>query len=232
MKFNQVIVSGGWAVLLIIGLAQCTVTPNEEVTDPNGEVVNFEGICFETEILPLMVSRCGNSGCHNATDKADGIDLTSYEAILKEVKPGDPEDSEIIEYMYETGEDAMPPSPAEPLNEVQIKLVEDWISDGAKNTINCESTGPCTIDSPVSFKNDVLPIIDNYCFGCHNTQDPQGGYSYSTHSETMKSVNDGTLMGSILFEDGYVAMPYNSNMMSTCNIDIIRVWIEEGATDN
>ena len=217
-------------LFVLMGLTQCVVTPNEASVDPlSGE---FTGICFETEILPLMVSRCGNSGCHNSTDRADDIDLTTYEGILKEVKPGDPGDSEIIESMYETGEDIMPPPPAEPMKNEQIKLIEDWISDGAKNTTDCVSTGPCNPTSPVSFKDDLLPIIDNYCYGCHNTADPQGGYSYSTHNETMKSVNDGTLMGSIRFESGYEAMPEKSNKMPSCNIDLIQLWIDEGAMDN
>lgn len=230
MRYIQVVIKMSFIVCIIIGFTKCTVTPNDSVT--TGETGQVEGICFETEILPLLVSRCGSSGCHNATDKADGIDLTSYEEIRKEVKPGDPADSELVEYMYETGEDAMPPSPAEPMKDAQIKLIEDWITDGAKNTTNCVSTGPCEINTPVSFKNDIIPIIDNYCYGCHNTADPQGGYSYSTHSETLKSVDDGTLLGSIRFESGYEAMPENSNKMPSCNIDLIRVWIEEGAMDN
>lgn len=230
MKLNQVVVKICMGAFMILGLSQCVVTPEASNIDPTtGEV---EGICFETEILPLLVSRCGSSGCHNAIDRADDIDLTSYPAIRREVEPGKPGDSEIIEYMYETGEDAMPPLPAEPLKNEQIKLIEDWITEGAKNTINCVSTGPCSFSSPISFSNDVLPIIDNFCYGCHNTADPQGGYSYSTHSETMKSVNDGTLMGSIRFENGYVAMPENSNKMPSCNIDMIQLWIDEGANDN
>jgi len=227
MKLNQVVVKMSLGLIVLLGLSQCVVTPNEEPVDPLSE-----GICFETDILPLMVSRCGNSGCHNSTDKADNIDLTSYQGILKEVKPGNPGDSELIEYMYETGDDIMPPPPAEPLSMEQIKLMEDWISDGARYTINCASSGPCSPTSPVSFITDILPIIDNYCYGCHNTADPQGGYSYSTHNETMKSVNDGTLMGSIRFESGYVAMPENSSKMPACNIDLIQLWIDEGASDN
>lgn len=230
MKYIQVVIKVSFAFLIILVVTQCTVTPNEEVTTgPDGEVV---GICFETEILPLLVSRCGSPGCHNSIDREEGIDLTSYETIRKEVKPGNPSDSDIIEYMYETGEDAMPPSPAEPMKKEQIKLVKDWISEGAKNTTNCVSTGPCEVNTPVSFKNDVLPIIDNFCFGCHNSADPQGGYSYSNYNETLKSVNNGTLLGSISFDNGYIAMPYNSSMMPTCNIDLIRIWIEEGAIDN
>lgn len=230
MKFTQVVINLSFILISVLVLSNCTVSPSEPQLP--GENEEFAGICFETEILPLLVSRCGSSGCHNATDKADDIDLTSYEEIRKEVRPGNPSDSELVEYMYETGEDAMPPSPLEPMKPEQIKLIEDWITDGAKNTTNCVSTGPCEIPTPVSFKNDIIPIIDNYCYGCHNTADPQGGYSYSTHAETLKSVNDGTLLGSIRFESGYVAMPENSNKMPSCNIDLIRVWIEEGALDN
>jgi len=233
MKYIQVVVKVSFALLIIMGLSQCTVTPNEGGTiGPGGEVISGEGICFETEILPLLVSKCGNSGCHNAKDRRDGIDLTSYDAIRREVKSGNPSRSKIIEVMYGNGEEAMPPYPAERMKSDQIRLIENWISDGAKNTTNCASTGPCNINTPVTFKNDVVPILDNFCSGCHRTADPQGGFSFSTYNETKKSVNSNRLLGSIQFKNGFVSMPYNSSKMPSCNVDMIRIWIEEGAMDN
>lgn len=38
-----------------------------------------------------------------------------------------------------------------------------------------------------------------------------------------------TLLGS---SRGLEAMPENSKKMPSCNIDLIRIWIEEGAMDN
>ena len=221
-----------FALFTTMLFSQCIVTPDiiplsEDPTSPQ-----FEGICFETEILPIFVSRCGGPGCHNETDKEDDIILTNYVGIRKELKPGDPRNSEVIEYMYETGEDAMPPSPQDPVPTEQIKRIEKWIADGAWNTTGCEPTGPCDPGSSVSFNSNVLPVIDKYCFGCHNDADPQGGYSYSTYETTMKSVNDGTLLGSIRFENNFVAMPYKTNKMPNCDIEIIVAWVDQGVKNN
>ena len=39
---------------------------------------------------------------------------------------------------------------------------------------------------------------------------------------------DGSFLGTIMFESGYVGMPYNGNPIPDCKIDEIRIWIENG----
>lgn len=218
------------ALSIFICINSCVVTPIENsMVNPGSQ---FEGTCFETDVLPILVSRCATSGCHNTIDRAYDIVLTNYGDIIKELEPGNPAKSEIIETMYDTGEDAMPPFPAERVPQDQISIIETWIQEGAFNTTNCNNNTNCDLTIEISFANQVIPIIDKYCYGCHNTGDPQGGYAYTTYEETLKSVNDGTLVGSIQFDNGFVAMPHNSNKMPDCEVKTIATWVDQGAMNN
>lgn len=230
MKSRNKILNGVIVAFTIAYISSCTVTPIENSQVNPGP--QFEGTCFETEVLPILVSRCATSGCHNTIDKADDIDLTSYAEIIKEVEPGNPGDSEIIETMYDNGDDAMPPLPAERVPQGQITVIENWIKEGALNTTDCNNNTNCNLTIEISFANQVIPIIDKYCYGCHSTNDPQGGYAYTTYNETLKSVNDGTLVGSIRFDNGFVAMPHNTNKMPDCEVNTIVTWVEQGAMNN
>ncbi|MFB0945535.1 MAG: hypothetical protein ACI9V1_000967 [Spirosomataceae bacterium] len=40
-------------------------------------------VCFDTQILPMIVSNCAQSGCHDSKSKRDGYDLTAYDKIIK-----------------------------------------------------------------------------------------------------------------------------------------------------
>lgn len=77
------------------------------------------------------------AGCHGATNGKAGIDLSSYDGVMKGgregaiVKPGDPDNSLLVQALRGThGAKQMPPRGAAP--EDRIKAVEAWIKDGAK----------------------------------------------------------------------------------------------------
>ena len=56
-------------------------------------------VYFQNTILPLVVSSCATTGCHDKNSHRDGIILTDYSSIIRtgEIKPGDPGDSEFFE---------------------------------------------------------------------------------------------------------------------------------------
>ncbi len=73
------------------------------------------GICFETEILPIFVSNCTGSGCHNEIDREEDYDLTNYDGIMKGITPFDANGSEHIKSILDSDpDDVMPPPPASP----------------------------------------------------------------------------------------------------------------------
>src|SRR4051812_40686765 len=84
------------------------------------------GVCFQQELLPVFISNCTMSGCHNALDRKAGYDLTNYEGIMKGVKPKHPLLSEI----YKSIKGSSPSMPARPYSKLRLADVDKiklWI---------------------------------------------------------------------------------------------------------
>jgi hypothetical protein len=228
MKVSHILMLA--AIAAIIGLQSCNhsspITSDGIATDPN--TVFSDTIYFDSQIMPLMVSSCAYSGCHDAASKRHGVDLSTYSKIIStaEVVAGKPERSELYKVMIASGEDQMPP--AGKLSNNAISLVYNWILQGALNNTNpnqaCDST-------QFSFAANVKPILNSYCTSCHNSITLSGGFSLENFSTVQSKANDGSLLGSIKHQSPYSAMP-PGNMISDCNIAIVSNWIEAGAQNN
>jgi outer membrane lipoprotein-sorting protein len=81
------------------------------------------------EVQKIMNSQC--MPCHNAQNRRSDIDLSSYAGITAAVTPGNGATSPIVKTMRASGNRRMPKGrPAVP--DEQIKLIEQWINEGAK----------------------------------------------------------------------------------------------------
>jgi hypothetical protein len=168
-------------------------------------------VCFSEEVTPIILSNCTQSDCHNPFDKARGLDLTTYEGILKIVNKGSYQKSKLYQVLVnETGE-VMPQEPYSPLNDDQIKTIARWIQEGAVNLQNCQSACDTT---QAGFAANVFPIIQTNCNGCHSGANPQGGIDLSTYAKIKPFVINDSFLGSILQESGYSPMPKNGNKIS------------------
>lgn len=198
--------------------------------DPGDENPCPEGvISFQHEVLPIMISACAYSGCHDAATAEDDVVLDSYENVIKEVTPGDPNDSELYESITETDQDdIMPPPPASPLTSAQIRTIKDWISQGAENT-NCGA--PCD-STASSFASDIFPLLQNYCIGCHNVTRADGNVDIDSYDKIIPYVENGQLVGTMAHEPLFIKMPPGGSKVSDCRIAQVQKWINEGAQDN
>jgi len=185
-------------------------------------------VYFRNTILPLVVSSCATTDCHDNVSHKDGIILTDYASIIRtgKIKPGDPEDSEFFETLTANGDDLMPPPPYEKLDSEQVELIRQWILQGAKD--NSCNDGCDT--SNVTFTATIWPMMQKYCTGCHSAANPGGGIVIAGHSDLVKLAQDGSLMGSVRWEQGYAGMPTNQQM-SECDISLLQKWIDDGLTD-
>jgi mono/diheme cytochrome c family protein len=189
-----------------------------------------ETVCFQNDVLPIFQSNCTQSGCHNATDKKKGYDLTSFAGITaKGVKAGDYRRSMMYQVLViPLGEAAMPQSPYPRLNDEQIATIALWIQQGAKNTSSCGSVCDTSV---AKYNTQVKPLLNTYCNGCHATAvaDVSGG---GTVLDNYASVNDiaPSIVASVKRSNN--TMPKNGNKLSDCNISIIDKWIREGALNN
>ena len=106
----------------------------------------------------------------------------------------------------------------------------------------------CAREEAVSFSQDVKPIIDQNCLSCHK-EGGEGfeasGFSMVTYDDLMKGTNFGPMIvggdsaGSnmvVLMEgraDPSISKPHGAmEPVNKADIEIIRLWIDQGAINN
>ena len=213
---------GGLLLLFISSCTHDSIPIGLDIPTDSG------AICFQEQVLPIMVRNCANSGCHNPSSKVHGLDYTTYSGILKSVKKNNASGSTLIK-ITRSGE--MPPRGNPSLNSDQLAILTSWITQGALNTQDCSSLD-CSSVLNVSYSTSVYPIIKNQCLNCHTARLSEAGYNFDTFTGVMKAVNNRSLLGSIKHSSGFVGMPYNSAKISDCEITHIETWIAEGAKNN
>lgn len=83
---------------------------------------------FKNDVAPMLKNACVN--CHGGRRRKAGLDVTSYDSIMKFVKAGDPNNSKLQKSLLGKGAKLMPPK--NPLADDQVALVKAWIAAGAK----------------------------------------------------------------------------------------------------
>jgi len=78
----------------------------------------------------------------------------------------------------------------------------------------------------ISFVNDVLPIIQNNCTGCHNNSN---GYTFTNHQNI--SSNYAAIIGSMQGL-GYQLMPKGLPAIPDSVIQKIQCWVNQGMKNN
>jgi mono/diheme cytochrome c family protein len=215
-----------------IWIRDTVFTPPPDTTHP----CDPDTVYFETDLLPILLSSCGKSGCHDATAQ-DGVRLDSYAAVMASnvIVPGNPNDSELWEKINEEDPDKiMPPPPDQPLDAVQKEIIRKWIAQGALNLF-CDET--CDTVN-VTFSGVIWPeIIQSYCVGCHSGANAGGGIHLENHSQVAAAAQVpagqfGSLYGAITHAAGNSPMPKNQPQLSDCRITQVRKWIEAGTPNN
>lgn len=203
--------------------------PPDTITNPEDTAtwVNPRA-CFDRDILPIFVSSCAISGCHDAANPQDGIILTDYMKIRSRVTPGNPEESDIYEKITEDNAlDIMPPPPYDPLPQAQIDSIYKWILYGALD----EYCGiACDTSSEMTFSGYVWPIIEVSCRSCHTGSSPNGGVLLDSYANIAAVAADGRLKA-VLNGDGIPLMPPGVGL-SGCKVRQIEIWIENGYQNN
>lgn len=91
-------------------------------------------------------------------------------------------------------------------------------------------TGCLTED--MSYLMDVLPIIIDNCYVCHDAANNFGGVTLEGYENISVRVSNGQLLGAIRHDPGFSPMPKNEPKLLDCEIEKIEAWIIQGAMDN
>ncbi len=203
-------------------------------TMPTGVPCNPDTVYFETDVLPILVSNCAKSGCHDVASHQDGIVLNNFNNVMQtaDVKPFDPNSGKLYEVITETDPDKrMPQLPNAPLAQAQIQIIAKWINQGAQN-LQCDANaGGCNTEN-VSFSQTLQPFINTYCKGCHSGASPSGGISLEAYAGVKTVALNGKLYGAISWAAGASKMPQGGNKLDACTIAKFKSWIDAGAPEN
>ncbi|MFC5269741.1 hypothetical protein [Adhaeribacter terreus] len=195
-----------------------------------GQPCDPNTVYFQRDVLPILLSNCTMSGCHNATDREDGVVLDNYANVMAtaDVRPGNAGGSDLFEVLVEDDKDKRMPYGRNSLTEAQIQIIQTWINQGARNEICGTST--CDTAS-VTYSAVIKPLVQNNCSGCHNNSLASGGYNFSTHAGLVVAVNNGRLVGAVSHAAGFVPMPQGGKL-TDCQVSQIKKWVNFGALNN
>jgi hypothetical protein len=105
----------------------------------------------------------------------------------------------------------------------------------------------CAAEAKMSFADDVMPIFVGHCFACHQPGgqgDLKIGLDLSTYAGVMKGTKSGKMVipgdpesSNLMWLLDWrgapeTHMPLGKKKLSTCDRDVLREWIREGAKDN
>jgi len=188
-------------------------------------------VYFSQSILPLIVSSCAIPGCHDAGTAENGVVLNNYNNIINtgDVRVFDLDGSDLYEVITDNDQDdRMPPAAQFPaLSPDEIALIRDWILQGALNN-------SCAADcdtSNVTYALGIQSLISAKCQGCHSGANPQGGLLLTNYSQVSVSALFGNMLDAVQHTGTATPMPFNSAQLPQCEIDLIRIWIENGAPE-
>jgi hypothetical protein len=201
------------------------INPNPTPTDTTGTTCHPDTVYFVNEVLPIITSNCASSNCHDNIAPKEGIALTSYSKIVKEVSPGNPSNSELYEVLFKTGNKQMPPPPAAALDSTSKWKIKTWIQQGALNNecSECDTTSG-------SYSLTIVPTLQAQCISCHSATNASGGVKLTTHSEVVSAVNNSGLMAAINRTSASPMPP--ASALSDCQLAQFQKWIDNGMPNN
>jgi hypothetical protein len=205
-----------------------TVCTESTGTGGTGEVY-LARACFTRDILPVIVSRCASTGCHDAATHEEGYNFTTYSNIRNSVSPGNAAASKLYKVITtSSGEDKMPPTGKPQLTSAEKDSIRKWINYGALNE-NCGEV--CDTVNAVTFSGSIWPVIQSTCLGCHSGTSPSGNVLLANYNNVAALAANGTLIASLKGTGGVTRMPVGGSL-STCRIRQFDLWIKNGYSNN
>lgn len=184
--------------------------------------------CFSRDILPVLISKCATSGCHDQVTHKEGYVFSSYSSTMTAVTPGNPAGSKLYKVIKNaSGEEKMPPAGKAQLTTAEIDSIAAWINYGALNQY-CGET--CDTINQVTFSGTIWSIIQTSCTGCHSGASPSGGVALANYSNVAARAASGSLINS-LYGTGVTKMPLGGSF-SACRIRQFEIWINHGYLNN
>lgn len=109
--------------------------------DPGVEAIDYDNISnivYSNHVQPIFNEKCMSASCHNSVDRAEGLELSSWESLIRGSEHGEviisgsAEHSHLVEHISGRATPRMPLG-RDPLSDKTIRFLSRWIDAGAKN---------------------------------------------------------------------------------------------------
>lgn len=84
----------------------------------------------------------------------------------------------------------------------------------------------------VTYSQSIAPIMSASCNSCHNTATASGGIITDTYAGVQSAAAGGLLWKAVNHESGVLPMPQGGGKLSSCNLQMISIWINAGMPNN
>lgn len=86
--------------------------------------------------------------------------------------------------------------------------------------------------SSVSYSKQIVPILQDNCYTCHEGSNPPSGIDLSNFSILQAHVKNGDLKSAVTHTGSVTPMPYGLPMLPSCEVNTIVAWVDQGALNN
>jgi len=209
------------------GAENTTCTTSSVGVSPVGTLA--DKVCFQRDLLPVLVSSCGITGCHDQISHKEGYIVTSYTSVMNNlVKSGSPTTSRLYTSISgsPSSENFMPPKPYTALSSAVRDSIFNWIKNGAINetcVTLCDTTGI------VTYQKQISSLISKNCISCHSGTNASKGILLDTYASVKTYLDNGKLMATV--KGSSIQMPPGYKITS-CELREIELWKANGATQN
>jgi len=204
-------------MVFILGIYSCEYSYIEPVKEDLPPTTN---ISYSDDIQPIFDDKCIN--CHiTGGDSPDLSEGNSYNDIIGNglVDTLNPINS-IIYYYPDSSVHSGPGYSVQ-----EKELILDWIIEGAQDDTQLV---------PISVFNDILPVFEINCVGCHS---PGGDFPDLTPNNAYDEIINNNLVSFTNAEESIIyyypgSIDHDWTAYSTSDGNLVLRWIKEGAQNN
>lgn len=159
---------------------------------PGGQVSYYK------DVRPIFQQNC--QGCHQPAKPLGGYVMTSFADLFKAgdselpgVVAGQPKDSLLVKLLHDVEGRARMPKGKDPLTEPQIKVITDWIAQGATDDTPMSARGRVVdADHPPTY--ELLPVLTAVAFSPDGQLLAVSGY----HEVLLHKADGSALVGRLI----------------------------------
>jgi len=162
--------------------------------------------------------------CHNSQNKkqSDGIYLDTYENLKASIHVFTKNGVTINEMERVISKGRMPPKSHPALTAAQKAVFLKWIQQGMQNN-SCEESA-AVASTELTYENNVAPILQKYCYGCHSGPQGAGGINLTDSFTVVALIKSDLLIKAITHAEGARPMPSRDEKLSEADIATIKAW--------